>query len=37
MDGHRFEILALEYEIQENVHLVLAIRNIFEIEGKIML
>ena len=31
--GHRFEILTLISEIDENVDLVLGIKNIFEIEG----
>ena len=31
--GHRFEIFTLVLEIQENVDLVLGIKNIFELEG----
>ena len=33
--GHRFEIYTLVSEIHENVHLVLGIKNIFELEGVI--
>ena len=33
--GHRFEIYTLVSEINENVHLVLGIKNIFELEGVI--
>ena len=33
--GHRFEIYNLDSEIHENVDLVLAIKNVFELEGVI--
>ena len=33
--GHRFKIYTLVSEIHENVHLVLGIKNIFELEGVI--
>ena len=33
--GHKFEIFTLVSEIHENVHLVLGIKNIFELEGVI--
>ena len=33
--GHRFEIYILLSEIQENIDLVLGIKNVFELEGKI--
>ena len=33
--GHRFEIYTLVSEIHENVHLVLGIKNIFELDGVI--
>ena len=35
--GHRFEVYTLVSEIHENVHLVLGIKNIFELEGVINL
>ena len=35
IQGHRFEIYALVSEIHENVDLVLGIKNVFELEGKI--
>ena len=31
--GHRFEIYMLVSEIHDNVHLVLEIKNVFELEG----
>ena len=34
--GHRFEIYTLVSEIQENVDLVLGIKNIFKLEGLII-
>ena len=34
--GHRFEIFTLGSEIHENVDLVLGIKNIFELEGVIL-
>ena len=33
--GHRFKIYTLVSEIHENVHIVLGIKNIFELEGVI--
>ena len=33
--GHRFEIYTFVSEIQENIDLVLGIKNIFELEGVI--
>ena len=33
--GHRFEIYTLVSEIHENAHLVLGIKNVFELEGVI--
>ena len=33
--GHRFEIYTLVSEIQENVDLVLGIKNVFKLEGVI--
>ena len=35
MHGHRFEIYTLVSEIQENVDLVLGIKNVLEVEGVI--
>ena len=37
ISGHRFEICTLVSKIHENVYIILGIKNVFELEGKINL